>query len=499
MKHKTLFAAIAAAVVLGAGGYGLYALGMQRGLETGASEAAEAGQASAGSVLYWHDPMVPGQKFDRPGKSPFMDMPLVPVYAGGGRDDGAVGISPRIQQNLGIRTADVRRGPLAPALDVVGNVAYDERELVVVQARSGGFIERLHVRAPFEAVRKGQALAELYVPEWVAAQEEYFAVARMRGAPGSEGLLDAARQRMRLAGMPDELIRQILASGKTRARLTLAAPAAGVITELQAREGMTIGAGAALFRINGLRSVWVDAEVPEMLAARVRPGSPIEGVTPALPGRVLEGKVEALLPQLDLATRTLKARIALRNPGGRLVPGMFVSLKIGPVASRDVLQVPSEALIRTGERHVVILRQGDGRFKPVDVQPGLEADGRTEILRGLEEGQVVVVSGQFLIDSEASLKGTATRMGALSPPDAPSAQIHSAEGVIESSGADEIMLSHGPVPSLKWGAMTMGFKPPPGGLPKEVSVGDKVKFGFREAGNGVFAIVTISRTAGGAQ
>src|SRR5439155_6956422 len=199
--------------------------------------------ATGKKVLYWHDPMVPGQKFDKPGKSPFMDMQLVPVYADGGGDEGTVAISSRVQQNLGVRTAEVKPGSLASAVEAVGSVAYNERDVAVVQARSSGFLERLYVRAPLDPVRKGQPLAELYVPDWVAAQEEYLSAKRIGArsdAASLSGLADAAKQRMRLAGMSDAQIAAVEAGGKIQARVTITAPIAGVIGELTAREGMTV-------------------------------------------------------------------------------------------------------------------------------------------------------------------------------------------------------------------------------------------------------------------
>jgi Cu(I)/Ag(I) efflux system membrane fusion protein len=337
-----------------------------------------------------------------------MDMDLVPVYADVGGDQGSVAISARMQQNLGVRTAEVTRRALAPTVEAVGTVAYNERDVAVVQARSNGFVERLFVRAVLDPVRQGQPLAELYVPEWVAAQEEYLSVARMAGAGA---LVDGARQRMRLAGMSDTQIQSVAASGKVQARFTVTAPIGGVVAELGAREGMTVAAGAPLFRINGLSTVWVNAEVPESLAAQVRPGSAVEARTPALGGTTFKGKVTAILPEVNPATRTLKMRVELANPGGALVPGMFATVMLKPAARMEMLQVPSEALITTGKRSVVIVAQGDGRFAPVDVEIGMESNGQTEIRKGLEAGQQVVVSGQFLIDSEASLKGVTARMG----------------------------------------------------------------------------------------
>src|SRR5438477_673100 len=437
MNTKRFVLALIVAAAIGAAGYGVYRLGLNRGMQmsSGAPDGAAATPASAGvqkagdidpttgkKVLYWHDPMVPGQKFDKPGKSPFMDMQLVPVYADGGSDQGAVAISPRVQQNLGVRIAEVKSGSQSSTMEAVGSVAYNERDVAVVQARSNGFLERLYVRAPLDPVRKGQPLAELYVPDWVAAQEEYLSAKRIGARSDSAspaGLADAAAQRMRLAGMSDAQIAAVEASGKGQPRLTITAPIGGVVGELTAREGMTVMAGAPLFRLNGLSTVWVNAEVPEVAAARVRPGNPVEARTPAVSGAVFKGKVSAILPEVNPATRTIKARIELANPGGQLIPGMFATISFAPVARNDVLLVPSEAVIQTGKRSVVVVAQGDGKFASVDVEVGLDSNGQTEIRKGLQAGQKVVVSGQFLVDSESNLRATTTRMADVPAPATP--------------------------------------------------------------------------------
>ena len=416
MKTRPFILALITVGLAGAGGYGAYWIGMNRGMqmaapsEGGPQKTGNAAATAGKKVLYWHDPMVPGQKFDQPGKSPFMDMQLVPVYADEGAGEGTVTISPRVQQNLGVRVAEVTKGVLTPKVEAVGSVAYNERSTIVVQARSNGYVEKLHVRAPLDPVGKGQPLAELYVPDWVAAQEEYLSVKRMSGA-GLEALLDGARQRMRLAGMNEDQIRLVESSGTVHARLVVTSPADGIVAELGTREGMTVTSGALLFRINGLDTVWVNAELPESQVSLVRPGNAVEARAPALPGIVFSGRISALLPEINAATRTLKARVELANPGRRLVPGMFATINFTPATRREALLVPTEAVIQTGKRSVVIVAQDDGRFAPVNVETGIEAGGRTEIRKGLAAGQKVVVSGQFLIDSEASLKATTTRMG----------------------------------------------------------------------------------------
>lgn len=497
-KKNVLFALAATGILIAAGG-GLFWAGMQHGLHAGMPAMSGNGAAASGDkvdpatgkkVLYWHDPMVPGQKFDKPGKSPFMDMQLVPVYADEAGDDGKVAISPRVQQNLGIRTADVKEGSLAATLQSVGSVAWDERNLYLVQARANGYVERLYVRAPLDHVRKGQALADVYVPDWVAAQEDYLTARRMSG-----DLADAARQRMRLAGMSEEQIRQIEKSGKVHSRLTITSPVSGVVAELAVREGMTIMAGAPLYRINGLATVWVNAEIPEAAAAQVRPGSAVEVRAGAWPGMTFQGKVGAILPEIDPATRTLKARIELDNPQGRLVPGMFATVSLTPAARKAVLLVPSESVIQTGTRSVVFIASEDGKFAPVEVLTGSEANGQTEIRSGLSAGQKVVASGQFLVDSEASLKGAVARMGGTGAPNGAkpaAAPTHHGRGRVEKIDPDSITLSHEAIPTLQWGPMTMPFKLPLGGLPRNIAVGNQVAFEIRQTSEGDYQITSIT-------
>jgi membrane fusion protein, copper/silver efflux system len=504
MNSKNLILALIVAGALGAAGYGVYRLGLNRGMQMtdgAAAASASAGVQKAGDVdpttgkkvLYWHDPMVPGQKFDKPGKSPFMDMQLVPVYADGG-DESGVAISSRVQQNLGVRTAEVKKGALTSTLETVGSVAYNERDVAVVQARSNGFLERLYVRAPLDPVRKGQPLAELYVPDWVAAQEEYLSAKRIGAQTGIKDLAEAAAQRMRLAGMSEEQIRAIEAGGKVQPRLTITSPISGVVGELTAREGMTVMAGAPLFRLNGLSTVWVNAEIPEASAAQVRPGNPVEARTPAVSGTVFKGKVSAILPEVNPATRTIKARIEIANPGGQLVPGMFATVNFTPAVRKEVLLVPSEAVIQTGKRSVVVVAQGDGKFASVDVEVGIDGNGQTEIRKGLQAGQKVVVSGQFLVDSEANLRASTTRMGEMTAPAArqDANATHRGQGKVESIGKDEIVISHGPIASLQWGPMTMGFKLPAAGLPQGITAGSKVEFEFRQSKDGPFEIASIA-------
>ena len=439
-------ATVGVLVVLGGAGYGLYAVGMDQGMTMGmaVSSPSAGGRAAPGAadalpqtiaqgeeatrrhiasgikagdvdpltgkkVIYYHDPMVPGNKFDKPAKSPFMDMMLVPVYADGDSDGSKVTVSPRIQQNLGVRTATVTEGSLSPQLSTVGSIAFNERDQAIVQVRTTSYVERLQVRATLDRVAKGQPLAELYVPDWIAAQEEFLSVRRMQG-PDLLPLVDSARQRMRQAGMSEAHMALVESSGKAQPRITLVAPIGGVVTELMAREGMTAIPGATLFRINSLGTVWANAEVPESQAALIRPGTKVQASSAAAPGTTLRGTVQVILPEVNAATRTLKARVELANPGNVLVPGMFVTMQFMDMRASKALLIPTEAVIQTGRRMVVMLAEDQGRFRPVEVEIGIESAGQTEIKHGLQAGQRVVVSSQFLIDSEASLKGVEARL-----------------------------------------------------------------------------------------
>jgi Cu(I)/Ag(I) efflux system membrane fusion protein len=414
MKTSRIAAGIAGIALVAAIGFGAYEWGMSAGMKMAPSAPAAVTPAPERTVLYWHDPMVPNARFDKPGKSPYMDMDLVPVYAQEAASGDSIAISPQVEQNLGIRTVAATKAPLAQAIQAVGSVAYNERELELVQARAAGFIEHLYVRAPLDRVKKGEPLVQLLVPDWVAAQEEFLAVSRM-SEEGLGTLREAARQRMRLAGMSDEQIALVAKTGEVHARMTIASSLSGVVTELAAREGMTVAMGAPLFRINGLDTVWVNAEVPESASAAVRPGAEVDARSTAWPGRVFKGKVGALLPQVSATTRTITARIELANPRGELTPGMFVTVDLRPSTRGEVVQVPTEAVISTGKRNLVIVatagKDGGSRFEPVEVETGVEANGMTEIRRGIEAGTKVVASGQFLLDAEASLKGAIERLG----------------------------------------------------------------------------------------
>lgn len=393
-RNSFWLAGLALAVGVAAG----YGVAYQR--MPGATGAA-AEQGTEAKALYWYDPMYPQQKFDKPGKSPFMDMQLVPRYASEGAGNATVSIDPGLTQNLGLRTATVARGRFSSSLDVTGVLAFNERDVAVIQTRTSGFVERVYARAPGDVLAAGAPLADILVPDWAAAQTEFLALKRS----GDRELISAARQRLQLTGMPSSLIAQVERSGKVQPNLTVTSPVGGVVQELNVRTGMTVASGETLARINGLGSVWLAVAVPEAQTGSITEGQSIEARLPAFPGTVFNGKVSAILPDTDSDSRTLRVRVELANTEGRLRPGMTAQVRLNRSTGQDSLWVPSEAVIRTGKRALVMLAEDAGHYRPVEVRLGEESDGKTVILQGLEEGQKVVTSGQFLLDSEASLKG----------------------------------------------------------------------------------------------
>jgi Cu(I)/Ag(I) efflux system membrane fusion protein len=476
MLKGALLAGFSVAVGLG-GGY-WFAQQRMNGMPAGGADQSPKTQDER-KALYWYDPMVPQQKFDKPGKSPFMDMQLVPRYADSAADNATISIDPSLTQNLGLRLATVTRGVLASSLDVVGVLAFNERDVAVIQARTAGFVERVYAHAPGDVLKANTPLADILVPEWAAAQEEFLALKRN----GDADLLAAARQRLRLTGMPAALITQVERSGKVQPNLTLTSPISGVLQELDVRTGMTVAAGETLARVNGLSSVWLAVAVPESQTGSIVVGQRVEARLPAFPGTVLDGTVSAILPETNPDSRTVRVRVELPNPDGRLRPGLTAQVRLNRSTEQSVLWVPSEALIRTGRRVLVMLAEDAGRYRPVEVQPGQENEGKTVVLKGLEEGQQVVSSGQFLLDSEASLKGIVARTMEMPAPDA--AAFHEADGQIVEINSKDVTLAHGPFKTLGMPGMTMTFPLADPALMRGLKAGDKVRIAVSQTDDGL--------------
>lgn len=505
-RIQTSIVAILTAAVVGVTAF--YAGRRSATMTSAQMPAASPAPASERKILYWHDPMVPGQKFDKPGKSPFMDMQLVPVYADQEPEAG-VKVSAAVQQSLGLRTSLVRKTHVGNSFDAVGAVQFDERLSVAVQTRVAGYVERLSVRAPMEQVRKGQALATVYAPEWLAPLNELLALKR---SGASNDIVEAARERTRTLSIPEELVRQAETTGATQARFTLFSPASGVVAELGVREGVQVSPGMTLFRIAGLQKVWAVAEIPEVQAIRLARGQRVTASLQADPSQTFTGELREVLPQVSASTRTLQARFEVDNRGAKLSPGMLLRIQVaGPGTER--LVVPSEAVIRTGVRTVVIVRKDSGTFEPRNVTLGVDLGDEQEVTSGLREGEQVVASGQFLIDSEARLRSVLGSMSASAltaeAPVAPASRAvaaakvpgketaYKAQGRVETVEPGSITIAHGPVPQLKWPAMTMGFGKPSPTAFADVKPGDEVQFEFKEGGPSGYELTAVRHSRGG--
>lgn len=389
--------------ILASGGIGFVAARLTSPATTASVTSATADPASSAKPkpLYYYDPMVPQEHYDNPDSLSSMGMKTIPKYpdasAVGANPKPGISIDPSAMQNLGIRVATATTGTLAGALDATGAIDFNQRDVAIIQSRAAGFVQRVYNRAPGDVIARGAPIADILVPEWGGAQAEYEAVRRA----GDRALTAAAAQRLRLLGIPG-------GTAHGRGLTTVRSPIAGVIQTLDARSGVTLAQGQTLAQVNGLATVWLNAAVPEVRASVVKVGQTATAELAAFPAERFTGRIIAVLPTTQADSRTLTVRIELRNPGGRLRPGMFATVHLGG-ASDTALLVPSEAVIRTGTRTLVMLAEDKGRYRPAEVKAGREANGRTEILAGLAPGEKVVASGQFLLDSEASLTGIAAR------------------------------------------------------------------------------------------
>lgn len=354
-------------------------------------------------------PMHPQIVRDEPGTCPICGMDLVAREIDrSSREGPSVRVGGAIRQAMNLRTARVKRDTLWKYIKTVGRVGYDEKQRQHVHARASGWVERLLVRAEGEPVVAGQPLLALYAPEILNAQVDFLIA--LKQAAGNRQRLDSARNRLRLLAVPDDVIRRIEQRGEPLDTVPMRAPQAGVVTHLNIAEGMYVTPGLEILTLADLSSAWVLVDIFEPQIAWVAVGKSAEITVPAYPGKSWEGKVEYLYPELDPTTRTLRARLRFANPDQLLKPNMFAEVVIYGGPKRDALVIPREALIVTGEREAVVKRVDEETFQPVQVVVGMRREKQVEILSGLNEGEEIVVSGQFLVDSEANIQASFARL-----------------------------------------------------------------------------------------
>jgi len=448
---------VSGSMVLGGKAFILEAVATAIRSDSSETEMEESGERPP---LYWVAPMDPNYKRDKPGKSP-MGMDLVPVYDDKDEGDtpGTVRISPDVVNNLGVKTGTVEKDTFDTTVRTVGYVQYDEDKLVHIHPRVEGWIEKLFAKSEGDRVTQGQPLYSIYSPTLVNAQEELL-LAMNRG---NQRLISAALERLRALQVPTEAIQSLKDTRQVSQTIVLRAPQSGVLDNLQVREGMFVRPGMSMMSIGVLDRVWVVGEVFERQAALIAEGDEVRMTLDYLPERQWSGVVDYIYPSIDSETRTARVRMRFSNDDLALKPGMFSQLTIMADTTSEALQIPREALIRTGSQSRVVLALGGGKFKSIEVDVGRVGWETVEIVSGLEEGDRIVTSAQFLLDSESSRTSDFQRMehsGNAEEADESSlvetvwvpARI---ENVMPDHGM--VTLSHAPIAAWEWPAMSMDF------------------------------------------
>ncbi|WP_172566290.1 efflux RND transporter periplasmic adaptor subunit [Vibrio navarrensis] len=438
--------------------------------------------------LYWVAPMDPNYKRDKPGKSP-MGMDLIPVYAddlaGANDKPGTVKIDPSVENNLGVKTAAVELAKLSPRIETVGYIAFDESQLWQTNVRVSGWVEKLYINAVGEQVKKGDVLFTLYSPELVKAQEELLNAKRT----GRDGLVKGATERLLSLGVDREQINQVIRRGKASQTIEIKALANGVIASLNIREGGYLSPAQAVISAGPLHEVWVDAEVFERQAHWLTNGSQASMTLDALPGKAWQGEVDYIYPILDPKTRTLRMRLKFANPNGELKPNMFANITLQPVSDSEVLTVPKSSVIRSGDMTRVVLAEGEGKYRSARIETGREADDKVEVLQGLNQGDRIVTSAHFMLDSESSQSADLSRINGVEA----SAETAWAKGEITDVMANHGMLTinHQPVPEWNWPGMTMNFNAAQGVDLSALQKGQAIEFEMQKTDDGQYQIVAI--------
>ena len=509
---------IVVAALAAGGGYWAGNRGAQK--QGAASEADGAGGASKErKILYYRNPMGLPDTSPVPKKDP-MGMDYIPVFEGGEAAEPAaanqIAISTDKVQKLGVRTAKASRKAISKTVRAAGRIEPDERRVYAISPKFEGYVERLFVNATGQAVAKGQPLFEVYSPELVSAQREYAIAAQgvqsLKGAgseaqEGMQQLAESSLMRLKNWDISEEQVRALAKSGTARRTMTFRSPVAGIVTEKKAIQGMRFMPGDSLYQVADLSTVWVLADVFEQDIGLVKTGASAKVMINAYPGKEFSGKVTYVYPTLNAATRTAQARVELANPEQLLKPGMFASVEVAVAARSEVVTVPVSAVIDSGTRQIVLVQVKEGRFEPREVRLGARSDDAVEVLEGVREGEDVVVAANFLIDAESNLKAAVGSFGPAAPGAGADAKKgepapantggsgagHKAEGTVDGidGKAGTVSITHGPIASLKWPAMTMEFKVANEALLKDLKPGAAVTFGFVERQPGEWVITGI--------
>ncbi|MGF1749057.1 efflux RND transporter periplasmic adaptor subunit [Vibrio cionasavignyae] len=495
MKTRNI-ALLALVIGAGVGGVGSqYLIGHDMALMLGSQNGTSSNgsgdsnnNGNSNEPLYWVAPMDPNYQRDQPGKSP-MGMDLIPVYAtdASSANDkaGTVIINPAVENNLGVKTEQVKQEKLSPRIETVGYIAFDESRLWQTNVRVSGWVEKLYINAVGERVNKGDVLFKLYSPELVKAQEELLNAYRT----GRKTLVTGATERLLTLGVDRAQINQVVKTGKASQTIDIKAFGSGIVAKLDIREGGYLSPAQPVISAGPIDEVWVDAEVFERQAQWIHAGSEAVMTLDALSGKEWRGAVDYVYPILDPATRTLRVRLKFTNSDYQLKPNMFANIALQPTSQESVLTIPRSSVIRSGGMTRVVLSEGEGKYRSVRVEIGREANDRVEVLAGLTSAERVVTSAQFMLDSESSQSADLARINGVEA----EPETAWAKGEISSVMSQHAMvtINHQPVPQWNWPGMTMDFSVQENVDLSKLKTGQQIEFAMEKATSGQYVVTEI--------